>query len=44
MLDFNNFIVRDDFYEKYCNLGGIGLYVAAVAVLGYICWRACKWL
>jgi hypothetical protein len=43
MLEFNNFIVRDDFYDNYCNLGGIALYVVAVFIVGYICWEFKKW-
>ncbi len=44
MLEFNNFIIRDDFYDKYCNLGGISLYVAAVVALVYICWSWKSWI
>lgn len=44
MLDPNNFIIRDDFYDKYCNLGGISLYVVVIAFLGYICWNWKSWI
>ena len=44
MLNFDNFIIRDDFYDKYCNLGGISLYVVAIALLGYICWKWESWI
>lgn len=43
MLNFDNFIIRDDFYDKYCNLGGISLYVIGIALLVYICWGFSKW-
>ncbi len=44
MLKFNNFIIRDDFCDKYCNLGGISLYVVAIVLLGYICWSWKSWI
>ena len=44
MLEINNFIVRDDFYDKYLNLGGISLYVGAIALLAYIAWEFKKWI
>ena len=42
MLEFNNFIVRDDFIEQYMNIGGIMLYAGAVIIVIYICWGL-KW-
>lgn len=44
MLEFNNFIVRDDFYDKYCNLEGIGLYIGAIIITAFICWSWKSWL
>ena len=44
MLEFNNFIIRDDFYDKYYNLEGISLYVIGIALLVYIVWNFKSWI
>jgi hypothetical protein len=46
MLDLisTNIIVREDFYEKFYSPTGVTLYVAAVFIVGYLCWEWKKWL